>query len=66
MLVFQGHIIKGESTGLGKILREVGEKNDYKMIMCCSDKQEDVGAVKAQKSAFEWGNCCEIVNTVRY
>lgn len=32
LLVFQGHIIKGESTGLGKILREVGEKNNYKII----------------------------------
>lgn len=30
--IFQGHIVKGESTGLGKILRVVGEKNDYKMI----------------------------------
>lgn len=26
--------------------------------MFCSDKQEDAGAVKAQKSGFEWGSCC--------
>lgn len=29
--------------------------------MCCSDKQEDAGAVKAQESGFEQGSCSEII-----